>query len=196
MGVVLYFWAKAQSYSKMKGGMGRALKPVPYIMMDNLFYGGEISVPKQKKESSYYWVTTRLLRESGPWYASNLKSPNDVQEMIVDHLDLENCDKEHFIAAYLNRKGGLNAVCTVSVGGLYSSLVHPREVFKPAILTSSSSVILMHNHPSGDPTPSKEDIEITHRLVEAGNILGINVLDHIVIGCDGRYISLKARGDI
>jgi len=115
--------------------------------------------------------------------------------MIVDHLDLENCDKEHFIVAYLNRKGGLNAVCTVSIGGLHSSIVHPREVFKPAILTSSNSVILMHNHPSGDPAPSREDIEVTHRLAEAGDILGINVIDHIVIGCEGRYVSLKARGD-
>jgi DNA repair protein RadC len=97
------------------------------------------------------------------------------------------------VVAYLNRKGYLNAVHVVSIGGLYSSIVHPREVFKPAFETSSASVILAHNHPSGDPTPSQEDVEITRRLIEAGNILGITVLDHIVIG-SGRYVSLKNRG--
>ncbi len=101
--------------------------------------------------------------------------------------------REHFIVAYLNRQGGLNAVCTISIGGLHSSIAHPREVFKPAILTSSASIILIHNHPSGDPTPSQADIDITHRLIEAGKILGIEVLDHVIIGV-GNYVSLKMKG--
>jgi DNA repair protein RadC len=84
---------------------------------------------------------------------------------------------------------------TVSVGGLASSLVHPREVFKPAIKRSAASVILIHNHPSGDPTPSAEDVNITKRLIESGKLLGIEVLDHIIIG-DGRYVSLKASNAI
>ena len=71
--------------------------------------------------------------------------------------------------------------------------MHPREVFKAALLNNAASIILAHNHPSGDPEPSREDIEVTHRLVNAGNILGINVLAHIIIG-DGRYISLKEQG--
>lgn len=145
---------------------------------------------------SRYYVTSYLARdplvkESGQQYL--LKSPEDVCKMITDHKDLENCDREHFIVAYLNRKGALNAVCTISIGGLHSSIVHPREVFKPAILTSSASVILIHNHPSGDPTPSREDIEVTNRLIEAGKILGIEVLDHVIVGV-GNYVSLKTKG--
>lgn len=145
---------------------------------------------------SRYYVTSYLARdplvkESGQQYL--LKSPEDVCKMITDHKDLENCDREHFIVAYLNRKGALNAVCTISIGGLHSSIVHPREVFKPAILTSSASIILIHNHPSGDPTPSQADIDITHRLIEAGKILGIEVLDHVIIGV-GNYVSLKMKG--
>ncbi|HBK69846.1 MAG TPA: hypothetical protein DDZ91_14485 [Firmicutes bacterium] len=161
-------------------------------MQENLFYGG--SVPK-KDNKNFYWITSRLVRESGPWYAETMKSPEDVSNMVIDHMDLDNCDKEHFIVAYLNRKGALNAVCTVSIGGLHSSIVHPREVFKPAILTSSASVISIHNHPSGDPTPSREDIDITQRLIEAGKILGIDVLDHVIIGT-GKHVSFKAKGFI
>jgi DNA repair protein RadC len=81
----------------------------------------------------------------------------------------------------------------VSVGGLHSSIVHPREVFKTAVKKSAASMILIHNHPSGDPTPSKEDIDITRRLIEAGKLMGIEVLDHVIIG-DKKYCSLKARG--
>ena len=115
--------------------------------------------------------------------------------MMQEHLELENCDREHFIAIYLDRKGKVNATSIISIGGLSSSLVHPREVFKLAILTSSASIILVHNHPSGDPEPSPEDIEITNKLVEASKIMGIRILDHIIIG-HGRYISLRAKGAI
>lgn len=164
-------------------------------MIENLFFGGEIPVTQnQKKDNgSYYWITTRLIRESGPWYVTGngIKTPNDVYKMVNSYLDLENCDREYFLAIHLNRKGNVAAAEVVSIGGLHSSLVHPREVFKSAILTSSASVILVHNHPSGDPTPSKEDVEVTRRLIEAGNILGIEVLDHVVIGVNGKYASLK-----
>ncbi len=164
--------------------------------MDTVRKGGLMEQGNLFENYSRYYVTTYLARdplvkESVQQYL--LKSPEDVCKMITDHKDLENCDREHFIVAYLNRKGALNAICTVSIGGLHSSIVHPREVFKPAILTSSASVILIHNHPSGDPTPSREDIEVTNRLIEAGKILGIEVLDHIIIGV-GNYASLKAKG--
>jgi len=81
---------------------------------------------------------------------------------------------------------------TISIGSLDSSIVHPREVFKEAISSTAASVIFAHNHPSGDPTPSEDDIKLTKRLVEAGEILGIEVLDHIII-CDKDYISMKSR---
>lgn len=113
--------------------------------------------------------------------------------MMQEHLDLENCDKEYFITICLDRKMKVNASSIISIGGLHNSIVHPREVYKPALLTSSASIILVHNHPSGDPSPSQEDIEVTQRLTEAGHILGVEVLDHVVIGA-GRYFSFKEKG--
>lgn len=106
-----------------------------------------------------------------------------------------NADREHFITLLLNTKNCIAAVNTVSVGNLNSTIVHPREVFKPAILASANALILAHNHPSGDPTPSSEDIGVTKRLVEAGKLLGIPVLDHIVVG-ENTYCSLTERGII
>ncbi|HOE16902.1 MAG TPA: DNA repair protein RadC [Syntrophorhabdaceae bacterium] len=101
--------------------------------------------------------------------------------------------KEHFKLILLNTRNKIIGLSTVSIGTLNASLVHPREVFKDAIRHSASSVVVAHNHPSGNPEPSEEDIKITRRLVESGKILGIEVLDHIIIGKDS-FISLKAKG--
>lgn len=101
-------------------------------------------------------------------------------------------DREHFDVIILNTKNQIIKKVNVSKGTLNSSIVHPREVFKEAIKHSANAVILMHNHPSGDPTPSNEDIGLTTRIVDAGRILGIKVLDHIIIGFD-RFISLKEK---
>ncbi|NLL86601.1 MAG: DNA repair protein RadC [Syntrophomonadaceae bacterium] len=120
-----------------------------------------------------------------------IKSPEDVKNMVME--EMRYFDREHFRVLYLDRKGGLLEMQDISVGGLHSSIVHPREVFKSAVRKSAASLILVHNHPSGDPTPSQEDIEITRRLIEAGNLMGISVLDHIIIG-DNRYCSLKSKG--
>ncbi len=81
----------------------------------------------------------------------------------------------------------------VSEGSLNASIVHPREVFQPVIRESAAAVLFVHNHPSGDPSPSREDLELTERLREAGNLMGVRVLDHIIVGC-GRYVSLADRG--
>jgi DNA repair protein RadC len=101
--------------------------------------------------------------------------------------------KEHFLALLLDTRGQLIRIAEVSIGSLDSSIVHPREVFKEAISASAASVIFVHNHPSGDTEPSKDDIALTKRLAEAGEIMGIDVLDHIIV-CDQGYLSLKARG--
>lgn len=98
--------------------------------------------------------------------------------------------KEFFNALLLNAKNEIISEENISVGDLSSSQVHPREAFNPAIRKSAASVVFVHNHPSGDPTPSREDIGVTMRLMEAGDILGIRVLDHIIIG-DGTYVSFK-----
>jgi len=120
-----------------------------------------------------------------------ITSPLDVKELLMEEMRF--LEKEYFKAVLLNTKNHVISIEEISVGSLNSSIVHPREVFKPAIKRSSASIILVHNHPSGDPTPSKEDIEVTSRLVNAGNILGISVLDHIIIG-NNSIVSLKEQG--
>jgi DNA repair protein RadC len=119
-----------------------------------------------------------------------IQSPDDVNTIIQSYLN--GVDREHFVIVLLNTKNGIIGINTVSVGNLSASLVHPREVFKPAIVAGAASIIVAHNHPSGDPAPSRDDINVTKRLKEAGDILGIGVLDHIIIG-DGCYVSLKAK---
>src|SRR5207247_6856225 len=99
--------------------------------------------------------------------------------------------REHFLVLLLNARHEVMAKETVSVGSLNASIVHPREVFKPAVLASAASVVLVHNHPSGDPDPSEEDLTITKRLVEVGELLGISVLDHVIVAKRG-VTSLRA----
>lgn len=101
--------------------------------------------------------------------------------------------KEHFISLMINAKGQIIEESEISIGDLCSSTTHPREVFVDAVRRSAGSVIFVHNHPSGDPSPSEMDITTTRRLMDAGAILGIPVLDHIIIG-DGIYVSMKAAG--
>jgi len=101
--------------------------------------------------------------------------------------------KEHMKLVLLNVKCNLISVEEISVGSLNASIVHPREVFNPAIRKSSASIIMVHNHPSGDPSPSSEDVSITARIAEAGKLIGIELVDHIIIG-DGKYISMKEKG--
>ncbi|EJY57268.1 DNA repair protein RadC [Alicyclobacillus hesperidum URH17-3-68] len=120
-----------------------------------------------------------------------IRCAEDAANIFRDYIG--NADREMFVVMVLSAKHIVNAINTVSLGILDASIVHPREVFKPAILGNASSVIVGHNHPSGDPEPSPEDVAVTRRLVDAGKILGIDVLDHIVIGDEGRFVSLKAR---
>ncbi len=100
--------------------------------------------------------------------------------------------REHFVVVLLNARHEVDAVETVSIGSLNASIVHPREVFKPAVVQSSASILLVHNHPSGDPEPSEEDLSITRRLVQAGDLLGIGVLDHVIVASRG-HVSFRDR---
>lgn len=120
-----------------------------------------------------------------------IKSPDDAAALVME--EMRHFDREHFRAILLNTKNQVIGTDNVSVGTLNSSVVHPRELFRNAIKRGAASVILLHNHPSGDPTPSREDKDITQRVIEVGNIIGIEVLDHIIIG-DNKFISLKAHG--
>lgn len=118
-------------------------------------------------------------------------NPTAVYEFIAPQMRY--LTTERFVVIPVNAKNNILDVCIVSEGTLTASLVHAREIFKPAIRRSAHAVILAHNHPSGDPTPSREDKEVTQRLIGAGKLLGIEVLDHIVVG-DGRYTSFRERG--
>ncbi|PKM83148.1 MAG: hypothetical protein CVU89_02360 [Firmicutes bacterium HGW-Firmicutes-14] len=122
-----------------------------------------------------------------------IKAPVDAYNLLKERM--RHYDREHFKAVFLNTKHHVITVETVSVGSLNSSLVHPRELFRNSIKRSAAAIILAHNHPSGDPAPSPEDIQITCRLAEVGNIIGIQVIDHIIIG-ENRFISLKEQGII
>jgi DNA repair protein RadC len=106
---------------------------------------------------------------------------------------LDGVDREHFVILMLDRKNQIIGINTVSIGSLTASVVHPREVYKPAILSNCAALVLAHNHPSGDPHPSQEDRALTARLVEAGKLLGISVLDHVILG-DKRYFSFADEG--
>jgi DNA repair protein RadC len=122
---------------------------------------------------------------------TSVRSPRDVSTLVMEEMRF--LDREQFRIVLLDAKNHVLGVRVVSVGSLSSSIVHPREIFKEAIARSSAAIILVHNHPSGDPTPSREDVEVTRRLVEAGRLLGIEVLDHVVVG-DNKYVSFKEKG--
>lgn len=119
-----------------------------------------------------------------------VKRPQDAADMLME--EMRYYKKEHIKIIMLNVKCKVIGVEEISIGSLNSSLAHPREIFIPAVKNSSANIILIHNHPSGDPTPSKDDIEITRRVYEAGKILGIELYDHIIIG-DGVFISIKEK---
>ncbi|WP_146003379.1 RadC family protein [Salimicrobium jeotgali] len=120
-----------------------------------------------------------------------IRSPEDGAEYVME--EMKHLKQEHFVALFLDVKNRVLARRTVFVGSLNSSIVHPREVFKEAVKRSAASIVCVHNHPSGDPAPSREDIQVTKRIAECGKIIGIEMLDHLIIG-DGTFISLKEKG--
>ena len=123
---------------------------------------------------------------------TNLPTINNAKDAVAQLADLRDLKKEHFVALYINARNKLIHRDLVSVGTLNANLVHPREVFEPAIARSSVQVIVAHNHPSGDPEPSEDDLVITKKLVDGGKLLGIEVIDHIIITKTG-YLSFKDK---
>jgi len=121
----------------------------------------------------------------------DIKDPEAVVKAI--RASIKDKAKEHFKLILLNPRNKIIGISTISIGTLNASLVHPREVFKDAIMHSAASVVLAHNHPSGDPEPSEDDLTITKRLIEAGKILGIEVMDHIIVA-KNEFFSFKEKG--
>ena len=166
------------------------LKGVANASVEELSQTTGIGPAKATQIKAALELSRRLEADAGEKPQPVLKSPEDVTAEVRSLL--KGKKKEHFLVLCLDTRNRLINLRLVSVGSLDTSVVHPREVFKEAISSCAASVIFAHNHPSGDPEPSKEDIELTKRLAKAGEILGIDVLDHIIV-CDKSFASLKAR---
>jgi len=168
-----------------------SLKGIGDASLEELAKVKGIGQAKAAQIRAAFELTSRLegYQESGK--RETVKTPQDVVALLRSRL--RGKKKEYFLALLLDTRNQLIRVAEISVGSLDSSVVHPREVFKEAVSASAAAVIFAHNHPSGDPEASEDDINLTKRLVEAGEIMGIDVLDHIIIG-DRRYLSLKREG--
>lgn len=138
--------------------------------------------------SAFELATRLLLDQDGE--AVIIKTPNDVYQLLKE---IGKYKKEHFVGLYLNARNQLIHQETISIGGLNANIIHPREVFEPAIKHHAASIIVVHNHPSGSLKPSEEDLEITKRLVKTGKLLGIKVVDHLIIA-GKKFFSLKEKG--
>jgi DNA repair protein RadC len=137
-------------------------------------------------------VSLRIVRDSGVLVKRDcIKSPSDVATLLMDRM--QDLDREVFAIVHLTTRNEVVAIENAFIGSLNSNHIRIADVFKSAILSNSAAILVAHNHPSGDPSPSPEDVSLTKSLVEAGELLDIQVMDHIIIG-NGRFISLKERG--
>lgn len=165
------------------------------ITVETLFGAETMTVPRRPIKFKQIRAVMEILevREEVAQYLQadrRYTAPAQVAEIFSF---LHNEVKEHFFTVHLDGKNRILCLDLVSVGSLNQSIVHPREVFKTSLITSAAALLLVHNHPTGDPTPSSEDIAITRRLKEVGEIIGIKVLDHVIVGSDG-YLSFVERG--
>jgi len=151
-------------------------------------------IPKPTRPYTIPGFRIALVREPGVKLAERPELRSAAEAVPILAQFIGETDREVFAIALLTVRHRLLGLHTVSVGCLTASLVHCREVFKPAILAGSAAILAAHNHPSGDPEPSAEDVALTRRLAAAGQLLGIELLDHLVIGESGRFVSLRDRG--
>ena len=157
-------------------------------MLESFLFRRGIKLQQAKRVNI---VSVKLVKESNMLYKQRrIRSSLDSYELFREYL--EEVDREHFVVAFLDTKNQPTNISTVHIGSLNASIVHPREVMKTAILSNAASIICCHPHPSGDSTPSPEDIDVTERLAEVSKIVGIELLDHIIIG-NGKFISLKEK---
>jgi DNA repair protein RadC len=155
--------------------------------------GAPLASPARHAYAVPIYTVTLVRERQLPWPRSQLRQAADAAALLRAYL--RGVDREHFVVVLLDRKHRVIGLNTVSVGSLTASLAHPREVFKPALVSNAAALLCGHNHPSGDPQPSQEDRVITQRLVEAGKLLGISMLDHVIVG-DGTatYYSFADAG--
>ena len=168
-----------------------SLKGVAAASLEQLSHVKGIGLAKAAQIKAAFELSSRVDGYSEAGRRPPLKTPDDVAGLVRSRL--KGKKKEYFLALLLDTRNRLIKAAEISVGSLDSSIVHPREVFKEAISASAAAVIFVHNHPSGDPEASEDDVNLTKRLAEAGEVVGIEVLDHIIIG-DNKYTSLKRDG--
>ena len=168
-----------------------SLKGIASASVEELSQVKGIGIAKASQIKAAFELANRLEGYSEAGSKPIVKTPDDVVGLVRGRL--KGKKKEYFLALLLDTRNRLIKVAEISVGSLEGSLVHPREVFKEAISATAASVVFVHNHPSGDPTASEDDIGLTKRLAEVGEIVGIDVLDHIIIG-DKNFLSLKREG--
>ena len=147
----------------------------------------KVQKPPNKSKVYVTKVSVSLVREATNDVKTAITSPGSVYNFKCLREELLNIDREKFIAVHLSTKNEVISYEVVSIGTLNLSLAHPREIFKAAILSNAASIIICHNHPSGDCSPSKEDMELTKRIYKAGKILGIELLDHVIFGASNYY---------
>lgn len=168
----------------------RSLRGLAALDVEELRKVRGIGLAKAAQIKAAMELARRMSLEPG-YERIAIRHPGDVARLMMD--DLRDLDHEQFKLLMLDTKHRIIKIQTLSVGDLSGTLVHPRELFKAVIRRNSAAVVLVHNHPSGDAEPSTDDLELTRRLVAGGKLLGIEVLDHIIIG-DNTYVSLKERG--
>lgn len=140
-------------------------------------------------------ATWTVVRETDQPSPRRLNDPAAVAALARDLINANDDEKEHFWVLLLNTQNHLTLAHHVSMGSLSASIVHPREVFRAALLAGAAHMILVHNHPSGDPTPSKEDVHLTRQLAEGARVLGFRIHDHVIVGNgSGEWVSLASRG--
>jgi DNA repair protein RadC len=164
------------------------------MTIETLF--GQVQVPTKPRTIRLKQIKavyeTLVIKEEISHYLQPFTRYTSPSQIFETFSFLKHETKEYFFSVHLDGKNRICCIDEVSVGSLNQSIVHPREVFKTALLSSAAAIILLHNHPTGDPTPSSEDIEITRRLREAGELIGVKVLDHIIIG--DSYFSFVSKG--
>jgi len=168
-----------------------SLKGIAAASLEELSQVRGIGPAKAAQLKAAFELANRLEGYPEPAKKLSVKTPDEVVSLVRSRL--RGKKREHFLALLLDTRGQLIKTSEISVGSLDTSIVHPREVFKEAMSASAASVIFVHNHPSGDPEPSEDDIKLTKRLAQAGEIVGIDVLDHVIV-CDKNYLSLKSKG--
>ena len=168
-----------------------SLKGIAGASVEELAQVKGIGIAKASQIKAAFELTNRLESYSEGGEKPLVKTPEDVARLVQSRL--KGKKKEYFLALLLDTRNQLIRVAEISIGSLDSSIVHPREVFKEAVSASAAAVIFAHNHPSGEPEASEDDVKLTKRLTEAGEIMGVDVLDHIIIG-HKKYLSLKREG--